>query len=166
MQYKMKKMVTYLLGILVVGTLLQSCKKDDSNSAYPSGQGKFTATGDLSLDLTGVFSTFKRVTTSSYDSIYVGGNTTTAIVGLTFVNVNTPTTLPLNTLTSTQTAVAGYFTGTNVTTDYYLSTLSAIPGTVTITAISSTAIEGTYTTSLKNYAGTSIAISGTFKGSF
>lgn len=164
----MKAITNYLLGILVVGTMLQSCKKDESGSAYPSGQGKFTATGGLSLDLTGTFSTFKRVTTSTYDSIYVGGYTLTpqAIVGLTFVNVKTPTTLPLNTATSSQTAIAGYFTGTNTSTDYYISSLSTTPGTVTITAISSTAIEGTYTTSCKNLAGTTISFSGTFKGSF
>lgn len=162
----MKQLTNYLLGILVVATILQSCKKDDNSAAYPSGQGKFTATGGLTLDLSGSFSTFKRVTTTGYDSIYVGGFTSTSIVGLTFVNVKTPTTLPLNTATSSQTALAGYFTGTNTSTNYYFSTLSATPGNVTITAISSTAIEGTYTTSVKNLAGETISFSGTFKGSF
>lgn len=164
----MKVITNYLLGVLLVGTMLQSCKKDDSSSAYPSGQGKFTATGGLSLDLTGTYSTFKRVTTSTYDSIYVGGYTLApqAIVGLTFVNVKTPTTLPLNTATSSQTAIAGYFTGNNSSSDYYFSTLSATPGSVTITAISTTSIEGTYTTSCKNLAGATISFSGTFKGSF
>jgi hypothetical protein len=164
----MKQLTNYLLGILLVATTLQSCKKDDTSAAYPSGQGKFTATGGLSLDLTGSFSTFKRVTTASYDSIYVGGYTLApqAIIGLTFVNVKTPITLPLNTATSTQTAIAGYFTGQNAASDYYLSTLSATPGSVTITAISATAVEGTYTTSCKNFAGITISFSGIFKGSF
>lgn len=162
----MKAITNYLLGILVVGTMLQSCKKDDNSGAYASGQGKFTATGGLSLDLTGTFSTFRRVTTSAYDSIYVGGNTTTAIVGLTFVNVKTPITLPLNTMSSTQTAIAGYITGTVASPIYYISALSASPGTVNITAISSTAIEGTYSTTVKSLAGDSLTFSGTFKGSF
>lgn len=164
----MKKILSVVIMVVTSFVQMQSCKKDDNSGAYPSGQGKFTATGGLSLDLTGTFSTFKRVTTSTYDSIYVGGYTLTpqAIVGLTFVNVKTPTTLPLNTATSSQTAIAGYFTGTNTSTDYYLSSLSATPGTVTITAISATAIEGTYTTSCKNLAGTTISFSGTFKGSF
>jgi hypothetical protein len=162
----MKAITSYLLGILVVVTTFQSCKKDDSNAAYPSGQGKFTATGAVSVDLTGAYSTFKRVTTSTYDSIYVGGNTTTAVVGLTFVNVKTPTTLPLNTFTSTQTALAAYITGTIASPIYYFSTLSTSPGTATITAISSTAIEGTYSTTVKSFAGDSLTFSGTFKGSF
>lgn len=161
----MKKITGYLVGILVVGTLLQSCKKD-SDSAYPSGQGKFTASGGLTVDLTGAFSTFKRVITATYDSIYVGGNTTTAVVGLTFVNVKTPTTLPLNTLTSTQTALAAYITGTVASPIYYFSTISATPGTATISAISSSAIEGTYSTTVKSFAGDSLTFSGTFKGSF
>jgi hypothetical protein len=98
----------------------------------------------------------------------VGGYTLApqAIIGLTFVNVKTPITLPLNTATSTQTAIAGYFTGQNSASDYYFSTLSATPGSVTITAISATAIEGTYTTSCKNLAGITISFSGIFKGSF
>jgi hypothetical protein len=165
---KMKVITNYLLGVLVMAIMLQSCKKDGNTSVYPSGQGSFTATGGLSLNLTSTYSTFKRVTTSTYDSIYVGGYTLTpqAIVGLTFVNVKVPITLPLNTATSSQTAIAGYFTGTNAASDYYFSTLSTTPGTVTITAISSIAIEGTYTTSVKNVAGTTISFSGTFKGSF
>lgn len=162
----MKAITSYLLGVLVVGTMLQSCKKDDSNGAYPSGQGKFTATGAVTVDLTGTFSTFRRVNTATYDSIYVGGNTTTAIVGLTFVNVKTPTTLPLNTLTSAQTALAAYITGTIASPIYYFSTLSTSPGTATITALSSTAIEGTYSTTVKSFAGDSLTFSGTFKGSF
>ena len=150
------------------GAFLQSCKKDDSGTTtYPTGQGMFTATGGLTLNLTGTSSSFTRRTTSTYDSIYVGGGTYTpqALVGLYFVNIKTAGTYALN-LTGSQSAAAGYFTGTNTSTDYYLSTASATPGTVTITAISSTAIEGTYTTTVKNFAGTSIAFSGTFKGNF
>ncbi|MDI9366027.1 MAG: hypothetical protein QM541_13805 [Flavobacterium sp.] len=160
----MKVFTNYLLGVLVLGIMLQSCKKEDSSGAYPSGQGKFTATGDLSIDLTGSLSTFRRITTATYDSIYVGGTTSTAIVGLSFVNVKTtPATLPLN----TQTALAAYITGSIASPIYYLSTLSTSAGTATITALSSTAIEGTYSTTVKRFGGDdSLKFSGTFKGSF
>jgi len=163
----MKTTINYLSCLFVLSLLFQSCKKDEgASAAYPSTQGKFTATGGLSVDLTGSFSVFKRVTTSAYDSIYVGGNTTTAVVGLTFVNVKTPTTIKLNTLTSSQTAIAAYITGTIASPIYYFSYLSASPGTATISAISSTAIEGTYTTTVKSFTGDSLSFSGTFKGSF
>ena len=81
-------------------------------------------------------------------------------------NINTPGTYSLAGSSSSQNAIAGYYAGT-ASSDTYISSLTTTgPGTITISAISTTSIEGTYTTKVTNYLGTAISFSGTFKGSF
>ncbi|MBC7652369.1 MAG: hypothetical protein H7101_11530, partial [Deinococcales bacterium] len=151
-------------------TTIISCKKNDGGNTtnFPATQGQFTATGGLTADFTGTNSSFTRKTTPSFDSIYVGGFSISPqrVLGLSFKNINTAGTYSLNGGNGSQAAVAAYFVGQNPSTDYYFSSSSSTPGTVIIKSISTTSIEGTYTTTVKNFAGTSVAFSGTFRGNF
>ena len=169
--YIMKNIISIIVIALIV-TSFSSCKKSDGGTTtYASTQGRVTATGGITFDVTGVSTTFTRKTTSSVDSIYIGAATsltTSSVTGADFVlkNINTPGTYSLAGSSSSQNAIAGYYAGT-ASSDTYISSLTTTgPGTITISAISTTSIEGTYTTKVTNYLGTAISFSGTFKGSF
>ncbi len=167
----MKQAIKLLLAILVVITLLQSCKKDSGGTTtYASTQGRVTATGGLTFDISGTNTVFSRKTTATIDSIYIGAaiTITPSITGAGFIlkNISTPGTYSLAASSTSQNAAAGYYAGSN-SADSYSSTFTATnPGTITVSTISATAIEGTYTTTVTNYLGTAITFSGTFKGSF
>ena len=168
----MKNIILMLIVIASIVTSFSSCKKGDAGTiTYASTQGRVTATGGITFDVSGVSTTFTRKTTSTVDSIYIGAATsltTTSVTGAGFVlkNINTMGTYSLAGGTSSQNAVAGYYAG-SANADTYISSFTTNgPGTITISAISATSIEGTYTTKVTNYLGTAISFSGTFKGNF
>jgi hypothetical protein len=168
----MKNITAFLIAIALIVTSFSSCKKSDGGTTtYAATQGRVTATGGLTFDVTGASTTFTRKTTTTVDSIYIGGATsltTSSVTGAGFVlrNINTPGTYSLAGSNASQNAIAGYYAGT-ANADTYISTLTSVgPGTITISAISTTAIEGTYTTKVTNFLGTAISFSGTFKGNF
>lgn len=171
--YTMKKTTFILIVTALFAIGISSCKKSDggTTTTYASTQGRVTATGGITFDVTGASTTFTRKTTSTVDSIYIGAATsltTTTVTGAGFVlrNISTPGTYSLSGNGTSQNAIAGYYAGT-ANADTYISSLTSVgPGTITISAISTTSIEGTYTTKVTNYLGTAISFSGTFKGTF
>ena len=134
----MKNVTSFFIVIALIVTGFSSCKKSDSGTiTYVSTQGRVTAIGGITFDVTGINTTFTRKTTSSVDSIYIGAATsltTSSVTGAGFVlkNINTPGTYSLAGSSSSQNAIAGYYAGTANSDTYISSLTTAGPGTITI----------------------------------
>ena len=134
----MKNVTSFFIVIALIVTGFSSCKKSDSGIiTYVSTQGRVTAIGGITFDVTGINTTFTRKTTSSVDSIYIGAATsltTSSVTGAGFVlkNINTPGTYSLAGSSSSQNAIAGYYAGTANSDTYISSLTTAGPGTITI----------------------------------
>lgn len=166
----MKKLTTYFFGAAIIAASFTGCKKDDGGTqTFSATQGKITGTGSVSFDVSGASSSFNRQVTSGSTAISITGIISSSPIKsiiIQFINVTAPGTYSLAQTPSNFSAQITYVGGL-ASNDSYISSLSSTGnGSVTITSISTTSIEGTYTTKATNLAGTSITFSGIFKGNF
>jgi len=166
----MRKITTSIFVLSLALITFTGCKKDDAPAeVYPAGQGKITGTNGLSFDVSGANAVFNRQPTGGYDAISIVAMLSTApvkMVTIHLVDITATGTYSLDPGSSTDLAQVTYVAGSG-SSDNYVSALSTTShGTITVTAISATSIEGTYTTKVTNLTGAAISFSGTFKGNF
>lgn len=165
----MKRLGVLLLSVAIISASLFGCKKDSGTQTFGATQGQITGTGGVTFDVSGTSAVFNRQVASGSTSISITGIISSSplkSVLIQFINVTAPGTYSLAQTPSNFSAQVTYIAGM-ATNDSYVSSLSSTGnGSITITSISSTAIEGTYTTKATNLAGASITFSGTFKGNF
>jgi hypothetical protein len=162
----MKQFKNYCLVVLVAALGFAGCSKDsNSENTTISGQGQFTGTGGVSFNLSGINTTFTKQTTNGVSGFIIGGVIATDKQFIISANNITstgtyslvPSAIPNSLILITYTA------GTDT---YYSSASTATAGSITITTLTATSIEGTYNTKVSNLSGAALTISGTFKGTF
>jgi hypothetical protein len=166
----MKQFKSYFFAVIFAAVTLSSCSKDSATgtTTYPSGQGELVGTGGASFSVTGMNAVFNKQTTGGVSSINIIGNLGTSkqfIIGLS--NITSTGTYSLVTgAVANSTLILTYVAGTAGTDNYFSSASGATAGSITITTLSATSIEGTYTTKVSNTNSVGVSISGTFKGNF
>jgi len=169
----MKKLSILLLsGCLLIA--FASCKKSSSGSPSSSGgtgSGTITGTGGAIFAVSGTntfFETKLPHTTGNLTSdtvITLTGTISTSpvqAIDIQLFDISSTGTYSLGGLTSPSWADVVY----NYNDSSYTSTLAVSPGTVTVTAITSSTITGTYNTTVSTPYHTNISFSGTFTGTY
>jgi len=166
----MRKITTYIFALSLALLTFTGCKKDDAPAeVFAAGQGKITGTNGLSFNVSGANAVFNRQPIGNIDGISIMAIISTApvkMMTISLVDITAPGTYSLDPASSTDLAQVSYVAGSGSSDTYASSISTTSHGTVTVTAISATSIEGTYTTKVSNLAGASISFSGTFKGNF
>ena len=166
----MKQIKTYFFTVILAAITFTGCKKDDAaaTTTYPSGQGEITGTGASSFSVNGTNALFNKQTVSGVTTITIIGSLgTPKQFIISFNNITAAGTYSLvpNAIANT-TLIVTYVAGSAGTDNYFSSASAATAGSITVTSVSATSIEGTYTAKVTNTASAALAISGTFKGNF
>jgi hypothetical protein len=169
----MKTLPFVLLCIIAI--CFVACKKN-SPTVYPSHQGSITGSGTITMNPETKFTHFIRFDTTiagaPSTSIGIDCSIDTSNFNISLANIRNTGKYNLgqnyDSLPYT-TAIITYSDATSMA--LYSSLLTSLyttnnPGTVTITAISTSSITGTYSAILTSTSNSSISISGTFTGSF
>ena len=168
--HKMKQFKSYFFAVIIAAITLSGCSKDSAtgSTTYPSGQGELVGTGGASFNVNGTNAVFNKQIVSGTSSINIIGSLGSGkqfIISL--ANITTTGTFSLvPSAIANSTLLLTYIGGTAGTDTYFSSASGANAGTITITTLSATSIEGTYTTKVANTNAVALSISGSFKGTF
>ncbi len=165
----MNQIKKYFLLVLVAAFSFAGCSKDsNSGTTGISGQGELTGTGGITFSVNGTNALFSKQTINGVSTInmigIVGSGKQFSIAANNITAAGTYS-LVLNAIPNSIISVT-YVAG-SATTDNYFSTASgSTAGSITITTLTATSIEGTYTAKVTNTSAASLTVSGTFKGTF
>lgn len=165
----MNQIKKYFLVVFVAAFSFAGCSKDSNSSTTGiSGQGELTGTGGITFSVNGTNALFSKQTINGISTInmigIVGSGKQFSIAANNITAAGTYS-LVLNAIPNSIISVT-YVAG-SATTDNYFSTASgSTAGSITITTLTATSIEGTYTAKVTNTSAASLTVSGTFKGTF
>lgn len=165
----MNQIKNYFLVVLVAAFSFAGCSKDsNSGTTSTSGQGELTGTGGVTFSVNGTNALFSKQTISGVSTINIIGIVGTGKQFSIAANNITATgtySLAPNAIPNSLISVT-YVAGSAATDNYFSTASGATAGSITITTLSATNIEGTYTVKVTNTSAAALSVSGTFKGTF